>query len=251
MHFLLLLSLFFTACIHKSKNQKKETSAKVYFDKAVQYKGSKNYIKALEHLRELRKQFFYSRYNQKALLLTADIYFAQEKYSEAAQSYEKHLGLYPETETAYVLYQIGLSYQEQLPHRPDHDLGLSVPALEAFNKLLNLKESSPYKQKAEMERQKILNKKADKELKAILFYKKQGWNKAAFKRVQYFIENYPDSPLMPKALLEGFFLAKILNEDSESFKKRLIDNYPESGEVQSVLEETKTSIFMKWKQKLL
>ena len=146
---------------------------------------------------------------------------------------------------------MGLSYQEQLPHRSDHDLSFSVPALKAFNKLLNLKESSPYKQKAKVEKQEILNKKADKELKAVLFYKKQGWNKAAFKRVQYFIKHYPDSPLMPRILLEGFQLARLLNEDSESFKKNLIENYPDSQEVQSIHTETKDSIFSKWKQKLL
>ena len=251
MHFLLLLSFFFTSCIHHSKDQKKEASAKLYFDKAVQYKDNKNYIKALEKLRELRKQFFYSRYNQKALLLTADVYFAQDKYSEAAQSYEKHLNLYPEIKKAYVLYQMGLSYQKQLPHRPDHDLSLSAPALKAFNKLLNLKEFSPYKEKAEIEKQKILNKKANKELKAILFYKTQGWNKPALKRVQYFIKSFPDSPLMPKALLEGFRLAKLLNEDSKPFKENLIENFPDSQEVQSIHTETKDSIFSKWKQRLL
>ena len=94
MRFLLLLPLFFTSCVHNSKDQNK-VSAKLYFDKAVQYKENKNYIKALEKLGELRKQFFYSRYNQKAILLTADIYFAQDKYSQAAQSYEKHLNPLP------------------------------------------------------------------------------------------------------------------------------------------------------------
>ncbi len=249
MHFLIFLPFLLISCAHK--DTKKSNKPKYYFDKAVQYKEDKNYIKALENLTELRKNFFYSSYNQKAVLLTGDVYFAQEKYSNAAKSYEKHLKLYPRKETDYVLYQIGLSYKEQLPKRSEHDLSLAEPALKVFEKLLNLKADSPYKEKAKIEKQKILDKKASKELKAILFYKTQGWDKAAFKRVEFFIKTYPKSPLMPKALLEGFRLAHILNKDSEAFKKNLIENYPDSEERKLINKKIKDSTFSKWKKKLL
>ena len=249
MPFLLLLSVLFTSCIHNPK--KGEFSPKVYFDKALYYKEKRNYIEALEKLRELRKYFFYSSYNQKALLLTADIYFAQDKYPQAAESYEKHLNLYPKKQKDYVLYQIGLSYKNQLPHRSDHDLSQAQPALKAFNALLNLKGDSPYKAKTQIEKQNILDKKASKELKIAVFYKKQEWNQASFNRIQYFIKNYPNSPLMPKALLEGFQLAKLLNKNPEEFKEKLIKNYPDSQEIKAIHEAVKGSTFSKWKQKLL
>ena len=247
MYFFLFLPLIFTSCIHNSPKQQKEAGPGFYFDKAVYYKEKANYIKALEQLKELRKQFFYSSYNQKALLLTADIYFAQDKYSQAVQSYEKHLDLYPKEQTGYVLYQIGLSYKNQLPYRSEHDLSLAEPALKAFNALLNLKSASPYKEKAKTERQQILDKKASKELKAALFFKGQGWNESSFNRIQYFVKNYSKSPLMPKALLTGFQLAVLLGKSSEEFKKDLINNYPNSLEVQAINQEKQSSGFFKWK----
>ena len=137
--YFILLSLFLAGCVHNSTNQNKSTSPKIYFDKAVQYNAKKSYVRALEQLRELRKYFFYSSYNQKAVLLTADIYFVQGKYSQAVKSYEKHFQLYPEEKKDYVLYRIGLSYKKQLPYRSDYDLSLSDSALKAFDKLLNLK----------------------------------------------------------------------------------------------------------------
>ena len=251
MRFFLFLPLILTGCIHSSQKQKKERGPGFYFDRAVYYKEKTNYMKALEQLKELRKQFFYSSYNQKALLLTADIYFAQDKYSQAAQSYEKHLDLYPDTKTDYVLYQIGLSYKNQLPYRSENDLSLAEPALRAFNALLNSNTASSYKEKAKIEKQQILDKKASKELKAALFFKGQGWSEASFNRIQYFIKNYPKSPLMPKALLAGFQLAAALDKSSEEFKKKLINNYPNSPEAQTVHQEKQRSGFLNWKQKLL
>ena len=251
MFFVFLLPLLFTGCTHNDKRQAKEHAPKFYFDKAVQYKEKRNYTRVFDNLRKLRRHFFYSKYNEKALLLTADIYFAQDKYSQATQSYEKYLNLYPEKQKDYVLYQIGLSYKNQLPHRPDQDLSLATFALEAFDKLLSLKKTSPYKEKAKKEKQEILDKKASRELKAILFYRKQGWNQASFNKVKYFIKNYPKSPLMPKALLVGFQLARLLNYNSENFKKTLFEDYPNSKEIKSLYETKNTSIFSKWKQKLL
>ena len=80
--------------------------------KALYYQNKSNYIKALEELRELRTRFFYSHYNQKAVLLTADIYFEKEKYNLASQFYKKHLNFYPDKQKDYVLYRLGLSYKK-------------------------------------------------------------------------------------------------------------------------------------------
>lgn len=250
MSFFLIVFLTFTGCSLNSK-QKKEHSPKFYFDKAVYYKKKTNYPLAFKNLTKLKQQFFYSSYNEKALLLTADIYFAQQKFPLAVQSYEKHLRLYPQKQKDYVLYQMGLSYKNQLPHRSDHDLSLAEPALQAFNKLLKLKPHSSYRKKAQSEKQKILDKQASRELKTAFFFKSQGWNKAGLKRIQHLIKVYPKSPLIPKALLTGFQLAQILNKDTKEFKNQLIKNYPNSKETKTILQKTKPSFVSTWKQKLL
>lgn len=251
MPFLFVLILSLSGCVHSFKKQKGKASPKIYFDKAVYYKEKTNYSKALENLNKLKQQFFYSSYNEKALLLTADIYFEQEKFPKATRSYEKHLNLYPNKKRDYVLYKIGLSYKNQLPDRAEHDLSLAEPALKAFSLLLKSKTKSPYKQKALIEKQKILDQKASKELKTALFFKTQGWNQAGLNRIEYFIKNYPKSPLMPKALLTGVQLADLLNKNSKSFKNKLIKNYPKSPEAKAVHKKRHSGFLKNLNKKLL
>ena len=95
--------------------------------------------------------------------MTADIYFDQRKFSQAVQSYEKYLNLYPYKQRDYALYQIGLSYKNQLPNRSEHDLSLSASAIKAFNALL--KSKSPYKQKALTAKQENFRSKSQQGVK--------------------------------------------------------------------------------------
>lgn len=240
---LVLLCLALTSC----NSPQKTGSAKFYFNQAVYYKEKQNHIKSLEYLRKLRQEFFYSPYNEKALLMKADIYFAQKKFPQAVQSYEKYLDLYPHKQKDYALYQIGLSYKNQLPSRSEHDLSLSDPALKAFSLLLKLK--SPYRKKALRAKREILDQKASRELKTALFFKSQGWRSAGLKRIKYFIKHYPQSPLMPKALLTGFQLAHSLNSNTAEFKSKLMTDYPHSPSAR--LLQKKHGFFSKIKQQFL
>lgn len=241
------LLFFLTSCHQTAKNTQKDPA--YYFNSALKHKENKNFKRALEDLGNLNKNFFYSSYNQKALLLKADIYFADDKFSLAASDYEKHLQLYPQEKRDYVLYQTGLSYKNQLPGKSDNDLSLAEPALQAFQQLSHLK--SPYKQKALKEKQDILNKKAEKEFKTASFFKKQNKGKAAFKRLQYIIQAYPNSPLMPQVFLLSFQLARQLNKNPEKFKNELIKNYPNSKETKSLSKGAKKSNLEKLKKKIL
>lgn len=248
----IILSFFLMGCHQTAKEAKKDPAH--YFNKALKYKENKNYKRALEELDNLSKNFFYSSYNQKALLMKSDIYFEDDKFPLALKSYEKHLKLYPQEKTDYVLYQIGQSYKNQLTRKSDNDLSLAEPALQAFQRLLNLKKAyakSPYKKQALKAQEEILNKKAEKEFKTALFFKKQKKNGAAFRRLQHFIQTYPKSPLIPQALLTSFQLAHYLNKNPEPFKNKLIKDYPDSHETKSLYKKPKNSVLEQLKKKIL
>ncbi len=251
MPFFLLLLFLFVGCAHHSKQLKTAQNPQFYLDKAIHYKKKGDYPKALEFLRALRKHFFYSSLNSPALLLTADIYFEQEKFSQAGKTYQKHLDIYPQKLKDYALYRKGLAEKNQLPQRVDQDLSIAESALKAFNTLLQSPSDSPYKQKALKEKKEILNKKASRELKTALFFKKQGWLKASLRRIQYFIEHYPQSPLLPKALLTGAELAYFLKEDPKKWTDPLIKNHPESSEAKNIPKSWEKSTLQKWGEKLL
>ncbi|MCZ0931967.1 MAG: outer membrane protein assembly factor BamD [Oligoflexia bacterium] len=249
MRFFLLSVFFFLligGCAHNSKLKELKT-AQFHFERASHYKEKGDNIKALENLTKIRQEFFYSPYNKRALLMTADIYFDQQKYQQSAQTYKKYQSLYSEKKD-YVLYQLGLSYKNQLPRRAEHDLKFADPALRAFDQLLALREKSPYKKKALKALREILDKKAERELKTALFFKSQAWHQAGFKRIQYFIKHYPQSPLLPRALLTAFELAQKLNQNPEKFKERLLKEYPQSPSAQSLGDNSFLSVI---KQKIL
>ena len=144
----LLLPALLLSCSTASK--KESQPAEYYFNRALKYKKSGSVDLALENLSQIRRNFFDSPYNQKALLLTGDIYFDNDKPKLALQSYKKYQRFYPDSQKEYVLYQMALCYKEQLPSWAENDLSPADSALSILQDLLNsqkegksLEKSSP------------------------------------------------------------------------------------------------------------
>lgn len=229
--FVLLPLFLLPGCKHFSSDSKKQPP-KYYFDKAERYKEKQNYPEALSHLFSIRKNFFDSPYSQKALLMTADIHFEQEKYPQAITGYKKYQKLYGAADQAYVLYQMSLAYKNQLPKKADYDLSPANEALLKVTELLKLKSS--YQEKALKIKQEILNKKLEKEVKTVLFFEKLGWNEAGLKRAKRILLLHPKSYLKPKILLASVRLAEKSQQDPSAFEKELLEKYPESAYTKSL-----------------
>ena len=220
-----------------------------YLKQARKHKENKNYALALSSLTKLKERFFYGKWSPEALLLKADIYFQQAKYSSAIRHYKSYFRAYPLLKRDYALYQIGMSYKNQLPRRSVHDLKFAEPAIQAFDKLLRLKPSSAYKEKAFEAKKQIEGQLAEKDLRAILFYKKLAWDGPGLSRLKRFIKKYPESPLMPKALLAGLRMAERSKADPKNFKQALRDRYPDSPEFEK--SKKRESFFSNWRAWLL
>ena len=229
--FFVLLPLLLPSCKHFSSDSKKQ-SASYYFERAKKYKEKQNYPEALNQLFSIRKGFFDSPYNQKALLMTADIQFEQEKYPQAITGYKKYQKLYGAADQAYVLYQMSLAYKNQLPKKADYDLSPANKALLKAGELLKL--NSSYQEKALKIKQEVLNKKLEKEVKTILFFEKLGWNEAGLKRAERLLSLHPNNYLEPKILLASVRLAEKSQQDPSAFEKELLKKYPKSAYTKSL-----------------
>ena len=244
MPWFILISVFtLFSCTHTSDTKK---TAKIYFEKAEKYKKNNNYSKALENLIKIRKSFFDSPYSQKALLMTADIHFDQRKYPQALAGYRKYQKLYGSADQPYILYQMALCYKNQLPPRAEYDISIADSALLKAERLLKL--NSSYQKKALELKQELIDKKAEKELKTILFFTKLGWQKAGFERAKELLAFYPKSSLKPKILLAALQLAEKLKEDSTPFKKELLEKHPQSASAKNLGEK---SFLQKIKDRIL
>ena len=221
--FAMLTVSFLSSC---SLQEKTPETAAAFYKKALLEKEQNRYPKALETLNGMRKQFPYSSYNRKARLLLADIYFEQKKYLLAAEVYKRYLQIYPHTETAYVLNQLGLCHLHKLPSTPDRDISEAEEALFYFQKLLSLPEKHSYIKEAKKHKTFLLDLKAKKEFITASFYIKKGWLKGAFQRLVQLIENYPESSVISDTLLSALDLAKKLNQNPKPFEKQLKQKFP-------------------------
>lgn len=231
MPFLLLLLATLLSCSHVKKI-KTSGDSKGYFEQAQEYKKKGQFAQALEQLQELKKKFLYDSYNKEATLLTADIYFEQEQFAKAQEHYKNFQKIYPQTRSFYVLYQLGRTFFERLPSSVDRDLSFGAEALKHFKPLLKAK--NPYREQARKYIQQIQLKQAQKEWEQIRFYLKKNWNESALKKLKSFIASSPQSPLLPQALLLAYNLAKKMKKQAHSFKARLLKEFPQSQEAQSL-----------------
>jgi len=250
MRFLSLILAFFllSACQHFDffSKDKVTKTPQYHFEKAKRYKDKQNYSEALNQLFFIRKSFFDSSYQEKALLMTADIHFEQKKYPLAITRYTKHQTLYGKQ--AYVLYKISMAYKKQLPKRSDHDLSLTHKALSSLEELLSL--NSSYQAEALNMKKEILNKKREKEFKSILFFEKLGWNKAGLKRAERLLSLNPSPKLKPQILLASIRMAEKSGQDSSLFQKELLEKHPEEAKsLERFLK--KPAFFEQLKRKIL
>ena len=247
---LLICFLLLSSCSHFSlgaRGSVKKGSAKFHFKKANFYKNKRHYQRALSHIQELRRQHPYSEYSDKVFILSGDIYFKQKKYKEAMLSYEKHLTFYPIVRRDYVLYQLGLSYKNQLPRRAVNDLSLSEEALEYFA----LIEDPEFKKKAQKQKGLIEERRAEKALRACEFFRKIGFKKIALKRVKDFKKRFPGSQFLSQALKIGYEMAYDLKQDTSSFKDEILKNHPKSEAAKFVENYNGPTFFQKFKEKVL
>ena len=230
---LFLIALFFLSVVSCSHTEEKApVTPKAVYEKALKEKENKQYISALETLRNLRKRFIYSGYSAKARLLMGDIYFEMMDYSSAESEYQRFLKVYPAGKKDYALYQSGLTYLKRLPPTADRDISLADKALKYFNKLKSLKGPGPYKKQAEGHIRFLKNFKAEKEFKIASFYEKRGRKGAVLQRVKNILRLYPESPLISKTL----FLAWRVSDGKEAlrFKNKLLKDFPDSPSAKRV-----------------
>ena len=151
--------------------------------------------KAAEKFMEVRTYYPGDELARKSLLATADLYFDNELYESALQSYEEFRLLYPtDPQAGYALFRVGMSYFKQMSTF-DRDQTQTVKAINAFESFLASYPSSPYVQTAKdnlLEARKVLAKNY---LTIGKFYLKQKDYKGACKRFQYVQKNFAGVPV--------------------------------------------------------
>jgi outer membrane protein assembly factor BamD len=202
------LALFFAgACA--SDDIKSSENPEVIYNQAAEYVKKERFLEAGELIQEIRTRFPQSRFAALAELKQADIYFAQDLFTEAAAAYGVFVELYPNhTEAAYALFYRSTSYFNDAPELVARDQAPANDAIISADLLVKRYPKSEYVEKAKELIQKARFKLAEKEAYVAQFYERKEAPKSALKRWEGLKATFSDI----KSLNEGQKLLELADQ---------------------------------------
>ena len=157
------------------------------------------YYKAKDAFEKLLSRYPFSEYSLLAELKAADSNYYMGNYEEAVLQYMDFEERHPTNEAIpYVMFQVAMSYYKQIG-TIDRDAENSTKAIHSFSRLLRTFPNSPYQEEAMARVQSARNFLANHEYYVASFYERTGAYKQAEARLEYLLEQYPESVISPKA----------------------------------------------------
>ncbi len=174
------------------------------------------YERAYQYYEQVRNLYPGSPQAIYAHLKMADSKFWEGKYLEAVALYEEFEKFYPANEAIpYVIFQIGTCYYK-MRKSYDRDQSFTKKAIEAYQRLLETYPNSPYTTEVKNRIKKLRELLAKHELYVAQFYYKIGYYRAAYGRLLYLINNYPEtSPAVKARKLVLTYYKKAVKETEE------------------------------------
>lgn len=158
-----------------------------------------NYYDALETFNKIKDHYPFSSHSLLAELKIADCNYYLKKYEEALPQYMEFEQNHPTNEAIpYVLFQIGMSHFKMIDSI-DRDTTGAKEAIQNFSRLLKSFPQSPYTEEAQVKIAKAKDFLARHELYVAEFYGRTKQYRQAEGRLEYIIDNYPQSSVAEKA----------------------------------------------------
>lgn len=159
-----------------------------------------DYADAVKSFQNLKDRYPYSKLAVQAELKLADALFKRKEFEEAREAYKEFERLHPKNQSIpYVIYRQGMCHFARMD-TIDRDNTSTKNALNEFERLKRAFPTHPYALQAERKIRKCYINLAEHEYYVGAFYFKKGHYRAALKRFEYLIKNYPDHGQYGKAL---------------------------------------------------
>jgi outer membrane protein assembly factor BamD len=202
---LLLLLAFTCACgatpTFFRTEVKYSTNVLDNYNKGLQELKGENWEEAIKYFTYVRNKFPFSEYATLAELRLADVYFAQEKYTEAADAYKNFIKFHPtrpQTLDGYASFRVAEAYVKQIPggwflvpptfEKDQSATRDALRELVAFSKKYTTSKYLPQAQKLYRE---CIQGLADHELYVAKFYLDHDKPKGAIFRLEGMLKRYP------------------------------------------------------------
>ncbi len=247
---LIILALFASGCANRNKEKPERTEAEHYAEVQQQI-GKKNYLTAIDELKELEARFPYGNYTEQAQLDLIYTQFRAMDYPAVVATATRFQRNYPNHQHLdYVLYMKGLAnYQMERgmleglvgQDKSSRDLSSWKDAFRNFNELISRFPNSEYVPDAKARMVFIRNMLAEQELHAARYYARRGAYIAAINRAQNVIIHYQRTPSVPEALaiMNKAYLAIDEPELAEKSYRVLASNWPDSEFIRAKKKEAR------------
>ena len=200
--FLILAYLLFSiSCSNIETSSSKNLTSQDLYQQAINEANIKNYLKANELFDLIQRDFPYSSWATKSKLMSAWVYYENNKYDAAISIAERFIQNHPQNElVSYAYYLIAMSYYERIID-VERDARMTFKAKEAFEKLILLFPNSDYARDSKLKIELARSNIAGKQMAIGRFYQKQKQYAAAIKRFKTVIKEYETTDQTPEALL--------------------------------------------------
>jgi outer membrane protein assembly factor BamD len=192
--------------------------------------NSHDYEGAAKKFSELEKQFPFSQWARKGLLMTTFAQYQKPSYDDAVQSAQRYISLYPTSpDTPYMYYLAAMSYYNQVPDVM-RDQESAEKALQIFLQLVEKFPKSEYVTDAKYKIQVARDQLAAKEMNVGRFYLTRKNFPAAINRFHDVLGKYQMTRHTEEALyrLTEAYLAMGITNEAQTAAAILGHNYPDS-----------------------
>lgn len=207
-----------------------DESAESIYDQGLVRLQRRDFEGAARKFGELEKQFPFSQWSRKGLLMVTYSNFEGQKYDDAVIAGNRYVSLYPSTpETPYALYLIGMSMYNQIPDI-SRDQDRAEQAVRVFNDLIQKFPKSEYAEEAKYKLMVARDQLAGKEMSVGRFYLGRKNYTAAANRFREVLFKYQTTRHAEEALyrLTETYLALGIVHEAQTAAAVLGHNFPDS-----------------------
>ena len=189
---------------------------------------NRQWVDAVEYFHEVERQYPYSEWSRRAILMTAYAHYQGNAYDDAREDADRFISLYPgNASTSYAYYLKSICYFEQIID-VGRDQAATEQALGALREVVRRYPTSEYATDAKLKIDMVNDQLAGKEMAIGRFYLRDGQPLAAIGRFRAVIDKYQTTSHAPEALyrLVESYLTLGLNEEAKRNAAVLGFNYP-------------------------
>lgn len=205
----LLCLVLLAGCASNPEDRPELTEADQY-RQAHKSLEDKNYLTAIDELKELQARFPYGDYAEQGQLDLIYANYLSVDYPSTVVAAQRFIRNYPaDPHLDYALYLNGLAnfnMEKGLfdnlvsSDKSSKDLDSAKDAFKSFKQLVTRFPNSPYAADARSRMVHIRNQLARQELHVARYYAQRGAMIAAINRAQYVVKHYQQTPAVPEAL---------------------------------------------------